>query len=335
MTEWTPSEPEQVRIFEERIAPVVFAHSTADSPTLVVLDGQVGSGAPAAASRLATEYSDGIAIVSNEGLTAFHPHFLELSRSRSPEATRLLAEPTAGWMTRSLRHARTTGRSMLLQGTFHTPSAVLAACDVFAQSGFATRVVVVATPRAESLLAAASRYMLDVRAGRGGRFTSVESHDVGFDTTGALTATLETSPSVDRLTILGTGGAVLFEAERTDASSFAGATQALRRGQAQSMSAPRSMRWLSELRAVTDFALSMGRPSSPVGELLIELHTVALAEVLPRMPLPTDSQARTAGEATLTRQLVELRRTVPVERPAVDVAAPVVAPPGPDRGISR
>lgn len=337
MIDWTPSDEEQQQIFEERIAPVVFTHEPArGTPTIVVLDGQIGAGGPAAASQLAREYPDGMAIVSNDGLVPFHPHFLELARSRSPEASRLLAEPTAGWVSKSLRHARTTGRSVLLEGTFQSPNAVLAASDVFAQNGFATRVVIVATPRTESLLAAASRYMLEVRAGRGGRFASVEFHDAGFDGTRALTNALETTPSADRLTILARGGEVLFDAERTDASRFAGANEALVRGQIARMPGPRSMRWLSELRAVSDFALATGQPARPVAELLIELHEVALREVLPGMQLPTDSQARPAAEESLARQLVELRRSVPAERPRVDVAAPIVsAPAGPDRGISR
>lgn len=336
MTDWAPSEQERERIFEDRIAPVIFPYAPVDgTPTIVVLDGQVGAGGPAAASHLSREHPDGIAIVSNEGLVPFHPRYLELARSRSPEALRLLAEPTAGWLTRSLRHARTTGRSLLLEGTFQTPTAVLAATDLFAWNGYTTRVVVVATPRSESLLAAASRYLLDERAGRAGRFTGVELHDAGFDGTRALTSTLETAPSVDRLTVVGRDGATLFDAERADSSGFAGATDALRRGQASGMPVPRAMRWLSELRAMTDFAVATGRPTGPVAELLIELHQVALGEVLPQMPLPTDSQARPAVKASLTRQLVGLRRALPLEPPRIDVSGPVISPSGPDRGISR
>lgn len=336
MTDWTPSEDAQKRIFEERIAPVVFPHEPADgAPTLLVLDGQVGANGPAAASHLARDYPDGIAIVSNDGLIPFHPHYVELGRSRSPEAFGLLTEPTAGWVSRSLRYARTTRRSLLLEGTFQNPGTVVAATELFAQNGFATRVAVIASPRAESLLAAASGYLLDVRAGRAGRFTDAEGHDAGFDATRTLTGSLEREASVDRLTVVGRHGAVLFDGERTDASAFAGATAALIRGQSVQMTGAQGMRWLSELRAATDFALAAGRVEGRVAELLIELHEVALDEVLPRMPLPTDSQARPAAEASLVRQVAELRRSAPVQRPRVDVPAPAISPSGPDRGISR
>jgi hypothetical protein len=222
-----------------------------------------------------------------------------------------------------------------LEGTFQTPTAVLAANDLFAQKGFATRVAVVGTPRAESLLAAASRYLLDVRAGGAGRFTSVELHDAGFVGTRSLAAAIETTPSADRLTVVRRDGTAVFDAERTDAGGFAGAYDALRRAQVTRMRSPQAMRWLSELRAMTDFALATDRPAKPLAELLIELHGLALDEVLPQIALPTDSQARPAAEASLTRQLAELREAVPVERPRVDVAAPTISPSGPDRGISR
>lgn len=336
MTEWTLSAEEQRTIFEQKIRPALFPRGPLDGrPTLLILAGQPGAGASRAAGRLASEHVNEMAEVSADNLRAFHPHFLELSRSQSPEAPRLLAEPTAEWLQNTLRHARTSRQSLVLEGAFNSPDAALGVASLFERDGFATRVAVVATPRPESLLATASRYLLDARSGRASRFTSLASHNAGCDRTRALVATLETTPAVDRLTIVGRDGTDLFDAARTGAESFTGASAALAREQSTSMSSQQTMLWLSELRATTDFAVASHSLHRPLTEVLIELHEVALRDVLPRLSLPLASQARPTTEATLARQLVTLRRALPVETRSGDLAAPVISTSQPDRGISR
>ncbi|MDL9978591.1 zeta toxin family protein [Microbacterium sp. ASV49] len=336
MSDFTPSDAERRRIFEAQIVPVVFpAMARADNPTLLLLGGQPGAGKSRATTRLLAESPAGMVALSGDDLRAFHPHFLELTRSRSVEAPQILAESTAGWLRDCIVHARTTGRSLLLEGTFHDPEVAVATAELFAREGFATRVVVVATPRAESLLATTSRYLLDARDGRASRFTSVSVHEGGWEGTRALVRHLEATPSVDRLTVLGRDGDAIFNGERSAPGGFVGASDALVGGQVPSMSSPAALRWLSELRAMTDYALATRRPAAPVAELLIELHRVAVREVLPRLNLPADSQARPAVEVTLATQIVALRRAIAAERPREDVAAPVVIPVQPDLGISR
>ncbi|MGC5224885.1 zeta toxin family protein [Micromonospora sp. DT81.3] len=332
-----PSDEELRRIFEQQILPIVFpAASSSAAPTLVLLAGQPGAGRSRATAGVLAESPADMVVLSGDDLRVFHPHFLALNRSRLAEAPQILAEASAAWVRSCLRHARTAGRSLLVDGPFHTPRVALATADLFARDGFTTRVVVAATPRAESLLATASRYLLDARAGRASRFTSVEDHDGDWNSTRALVGELETTPSVDRLTVIGREGAARFDAERTAPERFTGATRALVREQATSMTSGFAMRWMSELRAMTDYVMASPQAPRPLGELLIELHEVALNEVLPRLSLPLDSLARPAAEASLAEQLIELRRAVPVE-PAnrEDVAAPVSSPAQPDRGISR
>lgn len=336
MNDLSLSAQELQRIFDGQIRPSLFPEeASAQPPTLVLLGGQPGAGKSRATARLLAESPADMVPLSGDDLRPFHPHSVELMRSRSPEASRILADSAAGWLRSSLQHARTTGRSLLLDGTFNSPDVALATADLFAKHGFVTRVAVAATPRSESLLSAASRYLLDTRAGRTSRFTNVDVHDNGWQGTRALIATLEANPVVDRVTVLGHAGSPVFDAERTQSSEFAGASRALQREQSAWMSGTQTMRWLSELRAMSDYALTSQQRPRQLAELLIELHEIALNEVLPRMRLPTDSQARPAAEAALARQLVTLRKAVPGERRTQDLAAPVITSPQPDRGISR
>ena len=108
----------------------------------------------------------------------------------------------------------------------------------------------------------------------------------------------------------------------------------LDRENAAPLPAPQAMRWLSELRATTDFALSSRQVARPLAEVLIELHELGLREVLPNLPLPKDSQARPLAEANLGRQLVALRQATQADGRPERQPAPVVSGPEIDRGIS-
>ena len=325
---------EQRTIFDERIRPVVFRHDPAgDAPSLVFLVGSPGASAGRAVGELAADSE--IAVLSARDLRAFHPGYLTLSRSRSPEAQHVLTESATGWMRSALQHARTTRRSLVLEGAGPSPDVVLATTGLFASSGFTTTVAVVAVPRSESLLATASSYLANVRGGNLVPFTPLAEHDAGRDAVSALVEGIERSPTVDRLTIIGRDGTTTFDASRADPTGFSGAGDALTRGHATRLSAAESMRWLSELRAVTDAALSARRLAPPLGEVLITLHELGLNEILPNLPLPKYSQARPAAEAALGRQLVAIRQAVRDSARVEAPPAPVVAPPQPDRGISR
>src|SRR6476659_7955207 len=84
-------------VFEERIRPVVFPYGpSAAGPELVFATGHAGVNSARTFAGLIDRRE--IAALSANDLRAFHPRYLELSRSRSPEASRTLTESTSGWM---------------------------------------------------------------------------------------------------------------------------------------------------------------------------------------------------------------------------------------------
>jgi len=331
MSSWTPPDDVRRRIFEEEIVPVVFGGRVEPSgqPTLLLLGGQPGAGMSQAAGQLSAEHG-GMVALRGDDLGSFHPHYEDLTRSRSVDARQVMAESTAEWLRDCLAHARTTKRSLLLEGTFHTPRVALGTAALFAKEGFMTRVAVVATPRSESLLSATSRYLRDFHAGRSAKFTSLDIHDRGWAGTRNLIAELEASPSVDRVTILGRDGETIFDSTRDAAIRFSGASRTLRQQQSAPMTPARTMQWLSELRAVTVFAMDRSPTPKPVAELLAELHQIALREVVPATPLPATSTARPDILRTLERRLSALQRGM--RSSTGDVAAPSVSPASPSQG---
>ncbi|MDY0907857.1 zeta toxin family protein [Microbacterium sp. CFBP9034] len=320
-------------VFERTIAPSVFPEQASDDdPTLTLVVGQPGSGSGRAARGLLAEHP-GSAILSADGLRAFHPHYIELSRSRSNEATQIFAEATAAWLRDGLAYARANRRPLLLEGSFQSAQVASATAELFRREGYRAHLAVVGVPRAVSLLSEASRYLLADLAGRATRFSDRAAHDAAFEVTRALVAELEGEASVDRLTVVGRSGEWVFDSHQVD--GFEGASRALAREHVTPLTGPEGMRWLSELRASTDYALEARRLPAQVAEVLAALHEIAIADVIPRLPLPAESLARSGAEETLKSRLDALRRAVPAERTPIDVAAPSVTPsaPGPEVGI--
>jgi len=206
----------------------------------------------------------------------------------------------------------------------------------FAAAGFQTHIAIVASRRAESLLSVASLYLRNVHAGKPARLVSRETHDRGLEATRALAAEAVNSASVGRLTVIGRDGDPVFDAHRYDGeASFAGAGAALEAEQSTRLSRFDATQWLSELHHATDFALTRRDLPRGVTELLLELHKVALREVIPELHVPSDGRFISAIEQKTGSRLGDLQRSLPREE-VVDLAAPVVTPVGPERGgISR
>ncbi|WP_324012670.1 zeta toxin family protein [Microbacterium sp. JZ37] len=327
MTDLELEAAETRAIFDATIVPFLFpSMDRPEAPALTLVVGQPGAGAGRAARALLAEHP-GAAIVDGGRLRAFHPRFFELSRSRSPEALRIFAEATSVWLRDCLAYARTNRHSLLLEGSFSSARVAIATADLFQREGFETHVAVVGQSRAVSLLSEASRHLLAALDERSAPFTDRATHDAGFETTRALVTALEGDASVNRLTVVGRAGDWVFDARR--AEGFAGASRALVREQVTPMSGPQARRWLSELRASTEFALNTRRVHAPLAEVLMELHELALGEVLPRLPLPVESLARSRAEATIIARIDALRRATPAERTSVDIAEPAAATPAP------
>lgn len=338
MTPWELDDVEHDTILKQTVLPYYFPVRELESsqPALILLAGQPGAGRARATRRLITDHGPDVAVVSSEDLRAFHPWVAQLASSHASDALEGVTRATAGWMRDCIRYARETGRSLLLEGAFQDPAVASGTAARFAAAGFQTRVVVVASRRAESLLSVASLYLSNVHAGKLARFVSRETHDRGFEATRALAAETVNSASVGRLTVIGRDGEPVFDAHRVDGdATFVGADEALESEQSARLSRLDATQWLSELHHATDYAMTRRDLPRAVTELLVELHEIALREVIPELHVPSDGKFISAIEQRTVARLGDLQRALPREE-VVDLAAPVVTPVGPERGgISR
>lgn len=317
-------------VFIRDIAPALFGADVAsENPTLVFLAGQPGAGRSRLVHGLLRGDQGDVATVSVDDLAAFHPDFLELTRWRPLDAPSAMSPIVVEWLSHSIEHAISTRRSLLLEATVNNPETAFGTAAAFADVGFTTRIVVVAARRSESLLTTASRFFNARRAMLPARFTDRGVHDRGWVGTHALVREAEASARVDRLTILSRDGSTIFDARSDD--GFSGATAAFEAVQAVPMTMVSAAEWFGELRRVTEYARQTRELSVPVAEVLVELHELALNEVLPLTPVRRRSSFAVEQEARLSRDLVELRRAAQIERSAPEPTAPAYVPPVPER----
>ncbi|KHK98847.1 hypothetical protein LK09_08240 [Microbacterium mangrovi] len=204
-------------------------------------------------------------------------------------------------MAAALAHAKKQRVSVVIEDSFRSAADVLSALDTFAKDGYKARVVAVAVSRAESLLAAYSR------ESRRNPDQAVADH--------SLVRSVETDMAVMDMVLTGLSedtDIVLISADGRDyrVNSVREAVLGTRRIRDAPLSSRRAAAWISELRRLT----GDGRSRSAA---LMELHRVALADVIPHLPLPANSAARAQLEARLRRGMSELERSEPLAYPEV------------------
>ncbi|MAO81900.1 MAG: hypothetical protein CMH82_14820 [Nocardioides sp.] len=324
-------------LFEERVAPVLFAGRAAESsPDLTIVAGQPGSAPLRAASRVTTSAGPPPVLLAGEELGAFHPRFAESILGGSEGARSEVAAAAAVWTRLALRRARVERVSLVLDGSRLSPDVAVATAGLFAADGFSRTVAAMAVPRADSLLATVSKHLISAAQGRWSPLVTLEEHDAGFDRTGELVRVVEASPSIERVVVVGRGGEIRFDAARDGAERLGRAAGVLEAARLEPVPAPAGRRWLTDLRAATNFALSTGRIDAPLGAVLGELHEAALREVVPALGLPTDSLARPILEQTLTTRAAAIRAAIPpaAQQPIERRPAPQVGGPEPEVGPS-
>ncbi len=329
-----PLSPAEVdEIYRSLIQPTLFDSSPGgeSAPTLVLLGGQPGSGNSRASARLLAEH-EGMVALSGDDLRIYHPRYRDLVSAHTKEDGEGFAEATRPWVRAAIQDSLTGRRSLLLEGTFGDPDVTLATAARFQDAGFRVRVVAIASPRVLSVVTVASRYLRDRKANAPARFTRLSAHDRGYDGTTRLIASLDAAAPVDQVTIVSRNGSVLWDQSRGDSDAamrFDGTRRALDDGRNPvSWGARSTMELLGELKQITSFAIVSGSLTDDTADLLIDAHTRALDEVVPRLSVDTDSpQARFIRQA-VTEQLVTLRRVVATSQPVpTDIAAE------PDRGL--
>lgn len=303
----TPHTPQQLveELFRES--------ATSSSPALTLVVGSSGSGR-----------SQATPFVSEDGVVVNAADLAESTTADPREA----AESAAQLLQLALMHARQHRHSIVVEGRFRSAQLLSAIARLFADDDFTVRVVAVAHRDTESRMSTSSRRFDALRQGQ-----RVEALGDADASTAELLASAAESASVDRITIFDREGTVAADV-RAEASDLAQAPSAFEAATREKLGTLRSTLWLSELRHMTRFVSQQRSVPRWAIDELIELHELALAEIVPELPIAADSETRVVQEERLTASLTALRNFVRPEVQGPD-AAPVIMAPTPGLGLSR
>lgn len=311
------------------VLPALFPGDAPESaPELVLLVGATGAGRLRAVHRAVSEPRTAVAVLSVEALRPFHPDYRVSLTSNANGQDSAVAETVAGWLQATLRHAREHRRSLVVDG-LTSPDLAIAVADQYARSGFTCRVVAVASPPSNALLAAASFHAAASSPRRSaGLVTRAEHETEVADVSDVLVAAAGAS-AVTGVTVFDDRGQTVYDGSDARAVQVAFDAASRRR-----LSGLESAQWLGELRRVTEYVLSRRQPQADLVAALIDLHEVAFADVTPALPVPAGSEVIAVQEHRLTLNLTALRRAA--SSLAADITGPVVGTdPATDRWLGR
>lgn len=289
--------------FESIVAPLVLdGASQGPTPELRLMPSQSVSGRSRAAGTIA---SDAVWVCAGD---------LEvIAGSVAGSGDADPRQVAAGWVQRSLALARERRLSVVLEGRFRSPELVAGIVGLFGDAGYRTSLTAVAERWAEVRMSDASVRFDALRRGHAGaREDAVDRTDL---------AAIVGSAGVDRVTVLDRTGAVISEGER-GSDEYVRAPSALEDAAAARLGTMRSTLWLSQLRRMTRFVGELRSAPRWAVDELIDLHEVALAEIVPELPIPAGSETMRVQVERLTATLTTLRHSLRDD--AADLASPTV-----------
>ena len=300
--------------YERTIEPILFPPVDGDaSPHLTLIAGGPGSGRGRAIAR-ALDVSPTATVLSSTELRALHASVVAMGAATTASVNADVAE----WLRAAIAHAREVRRSLIIEGDFRTPVAALSVAKQFLDTGYRVQTDVVVPRRAESLIAVASEHFRQIQRTGEAVEVTVADHDARWADVRDVLAAVATEPGVEATVLDGSGNELPVDSiDAFDRARVGGPTKRA------------AVEWLGELRRITDFARSLP-PRATDLDLLIELHQIALREVVPAMNLPASSTTGPQLESRLAAEAQSLRRwrtalptsdpstTAAVEMPVID-----------------
>ncbi len=306
--------------FDDIVSDLVLGSAEASAaPTLRVVLSESGNGRSRATGR-----AHGGGPVINARDLEILAHRL-LGEGEDPRKT------AAAWLQRLLTAARERRISVTLEGAFRSPGLVVGLSRLFAGAGYSTEVWTMVFRPVEARIADASR-RFDTHLRRTDvPHASLDTAPTDIATT--LNAVTQ-AEAIDRVVILDRDGTTVLDAAKGEAD-FDTASDAFHESAGRPLGTMRSTLLLTELRRMTHLLSEIRSTPGWAVDDLVELHELALTDLIPELPIPAESDAARIQEERMRATLTVLRNLRTPETPDSGTSGPVVAPQPDGPGISR
>ncbi len=205
--------PELEQIWHQDIKPILFATLTTTARPLAGFVGaQPGAGKSRAMRRLEDLYPDRTFVpLDSDELRKFHPRLDDILATNPARMPVLTNQAASAWFRMGLAQARAQRCDVLIENSFHNADIVLAEAQRFKDAGYQTHAIALAVPSRDSRLGALTRYVDALAAGETARWTNLASHQAGYTGVPATVAALESSPTIDRITVTDRAGQIHYD----------------------------------------------------------------------------------------------------------------------------
>jgi hypothetical protein len=222
----------------------------------------------------------------------------------------------------ALTRARVSRVSISVRLSSITDRALSASLRQFAQAGFVTEIALAASSAEEESIAGADEI---TSAGNGGRIVSLAERRRSVAQRTDLTRTAVEAKLVDALVLLRHDGERRFTL--SGAMEIDQASRSLEDVSDAPWTTLRTVRWLSDVRRMTEHIRSKREPAIDAVAVLDELHSFAIEVAVPALNLPAQSAALQEQLRTLRDRQEALRSLLKVNVGAASTA--VVTPQSP------
>lgn len=200
-------------IWRDDIRPAIDVVRKSNEPCTVFVGGQPGAGKTRATHIvLGMGLHDGQLLnVNGDDLRQYHPDYDRLCDEDPLTMPERTAKASAAWIRMTMEYAAENRIPAIVEGTWRNAATVLDEAANAKRHDRGTHAIVLAVPPALSRIAILERYYRDRSAGLPARWTPASAHENTISNLSDTVRRIATSPSIDRFTVIGRDGDVLFD----------------------------------------------------------------------------------------------------------------------------
>lgn len=216
------SEKQNREIFEQEIAPSLFADAKPQAaPMAIVFGGQPGSGKSVTVDQAGQELKGrgGSVTINGDEFREFHPKYAELLKQDDRKAAFYTDRDTGRWIEQAIARGAEQRVNLVIEGTMRNSDAVEATLKGLKAAGYETEARALAVNSQTSWQGVLQRYEKQREVRGAGRMTERASHDAAYDNMPGTLERIEAKNLADQVKLYRRGGEVIYS-NRHDGSRW-------------------------------------------------------------------------------------------------------------------
>lgn len=180
-----------------------------DTPYLIILGGQPGSGKSSAIEKIEERFDDNIIALNGDDFKTTYPGYDALL-AKDPIKASEEVQPYSNYVVNQLKNDYANKKfNLIIEGTMRTIEVPLSTINEFKAKGYQTEACVVTSNYYASRAGCIYRMEMDIADNGHGRAVPIESHDAAYNNIPDTINNLISSGKLDNLTIISRSGEVL------------------------------------------------------------------------------------------------------------------------------